>query len=100
MYTAYRTSEHSPETAQYYEAALSWTVYRSAYSCCMELLKFNYSTKQRRQKINEICKLYRMKNVKPVGWRCSVIALPVKLGCSGLIDWLVCYKAKSGQTSI
>ena len=40
MYAAYRTAEHSPEAARCYEAALSWMTYRSAYSSCKELLKF------------------------------------------------------------
>ena len=51
MYAAYRVTEHSPEAAQYYEAALSWMTYRSAYSSCKELLKFDYSAKQRRQEM-------------------------------------------------
>lgn len=94
MYAAYRVSEHSPEAARYYEVALSWMTYRSAYSCCKELLKFDFSVKQRRQEIQKICKLYRAEEIKPVGWKCRIIAMPVQLGWSWAIDRLICNKAK------
>lgn len=94
MYAAYRVSEHSPEAARYYEVALSWMTYRSAYSCCKELLKFDFSVKQRWQEIRKICKLYRAEEIKPVGWKCRIIAMPVQLGWSWAIDRLICNKAK------
>ena len=93
MYAAYRAAEHSPEAARYYEAALSWVTYRSAYSSCKELLKFEYSVKQRRQKIRRICKLYRAEKIRPVGWKCRVIALPVQLSWAFTLDVLTRYKA-------
>lgn len=89
MYEAYRFKEHSPQAARCYETALSWMVYRSVYSSSKELLKFNYSSKQRRQEIRKICKLYRAEHVRPVGWKCWIIALPVQLGLSGAINWLI-----------
>lgn len=89
MYAAYRDAEHSPEAARYYEVALSWMTYRSVYSSCKELLKFDFSVKRRRQEIRKICKLYRAEHVRPVGWKCRIIALPVQLGWSGAINWLI-----------
>ena len=94
MYAAYQAVPHAPEAAKHYEAALSWMTYRSAYSCCKELLKFNYSAKQRRQEIRKICKLYLAEEIKPVGWKCRIIAMPVQLGWSWAIDRLICNKAK------
>ena len=94
MYAAYRDAEHSPEAARYYEVALSWMTYRSVYSSCKELLKFKISTKQRRREIQKICGLYRAEHVRPVGWKCRIIALPVQLRWSRVIDWLICYKDK------
>lgn len=94
MYAAYRIKEYSPEAARYYEVALSWMTYRSAYSCCKELLKFNYSAKQRRQEIRKICKLYRAEEIKPVGWKCRLIALPVLMRWNGVIDWLIKNKVR------
>lgn len=93
MYAAYRTAEHSPEAARCYEAALSWVTYRSAYSSCKELLKFEYSAKQRRQEIRRICKLYRAEKVRPVGWKCRGITLPIQLSWAFMLDMLVRYKA-------
>ena len=89
MYEAYRFKEHSPQAARCYETALSWMVYRSVYSSSKELLKFDLSAKQRRQEIRKICKLYRAEHVRPVGWKCRIIALPVQLGWSGAINWLI-----------
>lgn len=94
MYATYRDAEHSPEAARYYEVALSWMTYRSAYSCCKELLKFDFSVKQRRQEIRKICKLYRAERVRPVGWKCRIIALPVQLGWSWAINWLIKNRAR------
>lgn len=94
MYAAYCATEHSPEAAQCYETALSWMTYRSVYSSCKELLKFKISTKQRRREIQKICGLYRAEHVRPVGWKCRIIALPVQLRWSRVIDWLICYKNK------
>ena len=93
MYAACRAAEHSPEVARCYEAALSWMTYRSAYSSCKELLKFEYSAKQRRQEIRRICKLYRAEKVRPVGWKCRGIALPIQLSWAFMLDMLVRYKA-------
>lgn len=94
MYAAYQAVPHAPEAAKHYEAALSWMTYRSVYSSCKELLKFDLSAKQRRQEIRKICKLYRAEHVRPVGWKCRIIALPVQLRWSRVIDWLICNKAK------
>lgn len=94
MYAAYQAVPHAPEAAKHYEAALSWMTYRSVYSSCKELLKFDLSAKRRRQEIRKICKLYRAEHVRPVGWKCRIIALPVQLGWSGAIDRLICNKAK------
>lgn len=94
MYAAYHATEHSPEAAHYYDTALAWMTYRSAYSCCKELLKFSYSAKQRRREIRKICKLYRAERIKPVGWKCRCIALPVRMRWSRMIDLLICCKSK------
>ncbi len=92
MYAACRAAEHSPEAARCYEAALSWVTYRSAYSGCKELLKFEYSAKQRRQEIRRICKLYRAEKVRPVGWKCRGIALPIQLGWTWVIERLIQFR--------
>lgn len=94
MYAAYQAVPHAPEAAKHYEAALSWMAYRSVYSCCKELLKFDFSVKQRRQEIWKICKLYRAEEIKPVGWKCRLIALPVLMRWNGVIDRLIKNKVR------
>lgn len=89
MYAAYQAVPYAPEAAKHYEAALSWMTYRSVYSSCKELLKFDLSAKQRQREIRKICGLYRAEHVRPVGWKCRIIALPVQLGWSGAINWLI-----------
>lgn len=94
MYAAYQAVPHAPEAATYYEAALSWMTYRSVYSCCKELLKFQYTPAHRRKEIRKICDQYRAERIKPLGWKCRVIALPVQMKWSLLIDWLICHQNK------
>ena len=84
----------SDDARAVYRGALAWMTYRSAYSCFKELLKYDIATVQRRREIREICKLYCAESVKPIGWRCRLIALPVQLRMSGVIDALIKNKAR------
>ena len=93
MADALRNTEHSPQAGKIYEAALAWMSYRSVYSCCKELLKYDYTARQRRQEISKICRLYRDEKIRPQDWKCRVIALPVQLGWSGVVDYLINRKA-------
>lgn len=93
MADSLRTSEHSEQARKTYEAALAWMSYRSAYSCCKELLKYDYTGKRRRQEIRKICKLYRDEKIRPRDRKCRVIALPVRLGMSSVVDFLINRKA-------
>lgn len=89
MQSALEQSKHSPAAQRSWATALSWSFYRSAYSCCKELLKYEYPAKLRRQKIREICALYRKEAIRPLDWKCQLIALPVQLGMSGALDALI-----------
>lgn len=93
MADALRNTEHSPQAGKIYEAALAWMSYRSVYSCCKELLKYDYTARQRRQEILKICRLNRDEKIRPRDWKCRVIALPVQLGWSGVVDYLINRKA-------
>lgn len=93
MYRAYRSVPHGLAAAKHYEAALAWMTYRSVYTCCKELLKFGYSEERRRHEIGEICRRCREEKVKPLGWKCRVIALPVQLGWTRMIDRIVAHRA-------
>ena len=93
MADALRNTEHSPQAGKIYEAALAWMSYRSVYSCCKELLKYDYTARQRRPEILKICRLNRDEKIRPRDWKCRVIALPVQLGWSGVVDYLINRKA-------
>lgn len=92
MSAALRGTSHSPQARRVYEAALAWVSYRSAYSCCKELLKYDYTAKQRRREISKICRLYHDEHIRPHDWKCRVIALPVQLGLSRVVDFLIRYR--------
>lgn len=89
MSAALRGTSHSPQARKVYEAALAWVSYRSAYSCCKELLKYDYTAKQRRREISKICRLYRDERIRPHDWKCQIIALPVQLGLSRVVAFLI-----------
>lgn len=92
MKAALEQTQHSSEARSIYEAALAWMSYRSAYSCCKELLKYDYPAGRRRQEIRKICSLYRKEAIRPQGWKCRLIALPVQLGMSHALDALIRWK--------
>lgn len=89
MISALEKSELSDESKKIYMKALSWMFYRGAYSCSKELLKYDLSGRERRKKIRSICRLFRSKGIKPRDWKCRVIALPIKLKLSFVIDYLI-----------
>ena len=93
MYRAYRSVPHRLAAAKHYEAALAWMTYRSVYTCCKELLKFGYSEERRRHEIGEICRRCREEKVKPLGWKCRVIALPARMDWTWVIDRIVAHRA-------
>lgn len=88
MFQALDSSNVSEEVRDRYKAALAWTFYRSAYSVCKELLKYDLSKLERRKKIKEICMSYKMKAVKACDLKCKIIAFPVVNGMAGVIDML------------
>ncbi len=64
-------------------------VYFGAYSSCRELLKYDYTAKQRRKKIREICKRFCSRGLKPDCLRTWIIALPVRLKSGFIIDFMI-----------
>ena len=77
---------------QIYRGSLAWVYYRSAYSACKELLKYNLPKRERLKKITEICGLYGQKRVQATGIKCRVIAFPVVHKMGYIIDVLICRK--------
>lgn len=90
MFTLAEKAVISENAKQIYQGAVSWVYYRSAYSGCKELLKYNLIAKDRRRKIKEICRIYSAKQVKPLGIKCQIIAFPVIHEMGYVIDALIC----------
>lgn len=76
------------------EEVLSWVFYRNAYSCAKELMKYPLTSKERRKRIRNICEEFRTQRVRPKGWKCRILAAPVQLRMSFLIEALARHSAR------
>lgn len=72
----------------YYDAIV-WVHYRSAYSACKELLKFQLGEKERRGKIKDICYMYAIKEFLPLHIRNWGIALPIFFRWYVVIEFMI-----------
>ena len=79
-------STHHGYAYRIYQDAVAWVHYRSVYSACKELWKFDFTAAERRKRIRQICRDYSRENVRPAGFRTWLIALPVLGRLSCLID--------------
>ena len=73
---------------------LSWMFYRSAYSSCMELLKYDLTATERRRRIKYICRKFNLQKIGFHGIKGAVAALPVNLCLSFLIDLIVRFRCR------
>lgn len=80
-----------PASRQKIRMALDWLYYRGAYSAATELFKYSLSKQERRARIKEICRTFNNRSNRPRGVRSMLVALPVRLYMSGLIDFAAQY---------
>lgn len=66
--------------------SLAWLFYRNAYSVVNDLAKSGLTFLERRKKLKAMCSLFNSKKVAPIGIKCILIALPIKLKLVGLTD--------------
>ena len=66
--------------------SLAWLFYRNAYSVANDLAKSGLTFLERRRKLKAMCSLFNSKKVVPIGFKCQLIAIPIKLQLVGLID--------------
>lgn len=92
MCNALENSTFPDPVRQIYRETIAWAHYRSAYSACKELLKFDYSPADRKVRIRQICDDFCKAGIKPTGFRTWLIALPVIGRMSWLIDGLSRYR--------
>lgn len=66
--------------------SLAWLHYRNAYSVVNDLTRSNLSSSERRNRLKAMCRLFNGKRVTPVGAKCKIIAIPIRLKLVGLVD--------------
>ena len=72
--------------SKFLNQALAWLFYRNAYSVVNDLAKSGLTFHERRKKLKAMCSLFNNKKVAPIGVKCKLIAIPIKLKLIGLID--------------
>lgn len=88
MQAALDSADCSRQVRQVYQEAIAWSHYRSIYSACKELRKFDLSAPERRARIRQICTDYCRAGIAPTGLHPRLIAIPVKCRMSRVIDTL------------
>ena len=92
MQEALQKAEQPKQVYRIYLETVAWAHYRSAYSACKELRKFDYLPSERRRRIRQICEKYKKAGIVPAGFRTWLIALPVIGKMSWFLDGLLSYQ--------
>ncbi len=71
-----------------FNEAVTYSFYRSAYSAVKETFKFNIDKSEQRKLIKSICEAFLSESIKPVGLKCKVLSIPVRLKAALLIQML------------
>lgn len=71
-----------------FNKAVTYSFYRSAYSAIKETFKLNVGKSEQLRLIKNICEAFLSENIKPVGLKCKVLSIPVRLKVSLLIQTL------------
>lgn len=68
--------------------SLAWLFYRNAYSVANDISKSNLGFWERRKKLKVMCSLFNSKKVVPIGFKCKIIAVPIRFKLVSLVDIL------------
>ena len=68
--------------------SLAWLFYRNAYSVAKDISKCNFNFPERRKKLKSMCNLFNSKKVEPIGFKCKIIALPIRFKFVSILDIL------------
>lgn len=68
--------------------SLSWLFYRNAYSVANDISRSSLEFKERRKKLKDMCNSFNSKKVVPIGFKCKIIAVPIKLKLVRMLDML------------
>ena len=66
--------------------SLAWLFYRNAYSVVNDLAKSGLTFLERRKKLKDMCNLFNSKKTSPIGLKCKMIAIPVRLKLVSILD--------------
>lgn len=97
MLSSLNEAAFSERTKDVYLESIVWTHYRSAYSACKELLKFDIPSAERKKRIKQICEMYTIGEMKPIHFRSKVIAFPIVHKLSFVIDALAIHNYRRRQ---
>lgn len=67
------------EYEERFNSAITYSFYRSAYSASKETFKFGLNKKKQRKLIKNICEEFSGEKIKPVGLKCKILSLPIRL---------------------
>lgn len=67
------------EYRERFNSAITYSFYRSAYSASKETFKLGLNKKEQRKLIKSICEEFSGEKIKPVGLKCKILSLPVRL---------------------
>ena len=68
--------------------SLSWLFYRNTYSVAKDLSKSQLGFLERRKKLKAMCSLFNSKKVAPIGFKCKIIAIPIRFKVVNIVDVL------------
>ena len=68
--------------------SLSWLFYRNAYSVAKDLSNSQLGFLERRKKLKAMCSLFNSKKVTPIGFKCKIIAIPIRFKLVSIVDVL------------
>lgn len=89
MLSSLNNANCSKAEYEYYYDAIVWVHYRSAYSACKELLKFQLGTRERRKKIKAICYMYAIKEFRPLNVCNWALAFPIIFKWDIVIEFMI-----------
>lgn len=86
MFCAIDNADIPEDARNKFKTAVTYSFYRSAYSASKEILKYDVSNKEKRKRIRNVLKSFCDENISVVGIKCLILATPVKLKLSFLIE--------------
>lgn len=89
MFSTVNNARIDSKRKKLYKSAVAWVYYRSAYSCCKELLKYDLTDVVRKKKIREICNRFKAEKIRPMDVKCFIIAVPILMKSAIMIDLMI-----------